>query len=239
MNTPKRWWAPVWTGLVMDPAGTHCHRMKNAVWLWLYCILNANRGTGLLIRKLDTIALDTGMPRRTVTRWIATLRDNGYIDTRTTGRYLVIRVRQWKSLNAPNEASLVRQGWHTRDAKHGTSQQPIESRSTPPLSDKSALGVFSNDKELTRERLKIDIDKISILENGNTLSPREALLADDLATALDDRQALAFYRSVAKRLPERVLRRLLGEAREIPTQKITTSRGTVGEIRTVRDFLER
>lgn len=54
-DRPKQWWAPVWTGLVMDAEGKHYQRMKNALWLYLYFLLTANRKTGWLVRKTGTI----------------------------------------------------------------------------------------------------------------------------------------------------------------------------------------
>lgn len=237
MSNQKQWWAPVWTGLVMDPEGIHCRRMKNAVWLWLYCVLNANRSTGVLFKKIDTIVADMGVPQRTVTRWITVLRNQCYIDTRTTGRYLVIHIQKWRSRDESDQALLVRHKWPTSYAKSGVAEELPKPRIPASLSDKARLSTFSNDRELTREILKIDIDRTFISENGNDLSPKEALLADDLATALEDQRALPFYRSVAKRLPERVLRRLLGEVKEIPERKITKTRGALFNF-LVRQYLE-
>ena len=42
-RTEKQWWAPVWKGLVMDSEAKHYRAMKNAVWLYVYCLLGANR----------------------------------------------------------------------------------------------------------------------------------------------------------------------------------------------------
>jgi len=62
----KAWWAPVWQGLVMDPNAKHYQRMGQAVWLFLYFLLNANRRTGLLMRRSSTITAQTGYKPRTI-----------------------------------------------------------------------------------------------------------------------------------------------------------------------------
>lgn len=56
---------------------------------------------------------------------------------------------------------------------------------------------------------------------------REELLALDLAEGLDDRKSLPLYLSYARRYPEHLLRRTLGEVREIPSEKIKKSRGAL------------
>ena len=93
----KQWWAPVWKGLVMDPEAKHYHTMKNAVWLYLYLLLNANRRTGLLKRKIETVGRDMGVTRDTTLRWFKALREGGYIETSNTGRSLTIQVTRWTS----------------------------------------------------------------------------------------------------------------------------------------------
>jgi len=41
MENQKQWWAPVYKGLIMDQKGGHYQRMKNAIWLFLYLLVNA------------------------------------------------------------------------------------------------------------------------------------------------------------------------------------------------------
>ena len=97
MTTNKTWWAPVWRGLVVDPEGKHHRRIKNAVWLFLYLILHADRRTGKLKRKLKTTASEMGIPQKTIQRWLKTLKDQGYIETKNTGRCLEIVINLWKN----------------------------------------------------------------------------------------------------------------------------------------------
>lgn len=56
---------------------------------------------------------------------------------------------------------------------------------------------------------------------------RAELLACDLAEALNDRQTLSIYLLYAKRYPENLLRKILGEVMEIPDQQIKKSRAAL------------
>jgi len=119
-DTEKNWWAPVWRGLVVEPEGKHFRRMKEAVWLFLYLILHADRPTGTLRRKLTTIGRDMGVPRRTIQRWLRRLRQGGYITTRETGRAVQIAILKWKTLPVTTRvAHLGGQIWRPRVAKNG------------------------------------------------------------------------------------------------------------------------
>jgi hypothetical protein len=94
----SNWWTPVWRGLVVEPSGKHFKGMGSAVWLYLYFLMYANRGTGTLFRRIATIAGDIGMSTRTVSRWLNILKTGGYVDVRQTGRSLQISVTKWKSI---------------------------------------------------------------------------------------------------------------------------------------------
>jgi hypothetical protein len=55
---------PLFQGLVADPQAKHYHRMKNAVWLYLYLIAFSNLKSGKLIARLSDIAQDMGLPEK-------------------------------------------------------------------------------------------------------------------------------------------------------------------------------
>jgi hypothetical protein len=126
-HTRIRWWAPLWQGLVMDPEGKHYRRMGQAVWLFLYFILNANRHTGILMRKTATIAVQTGFSPRTIRKWLRVLRQGGYIATRTTGRYLQIEICLWKSIerrqNSADQGGRIRPLRMARDGRAGNDRE--------------------------------------------------------------------------------------------------------------------
>lgn len=103
----KTWWAPIWRGLVVDPLGKHYRRLGKALWLLLYLILHANRKTGITIAKLATIEKQTGIPRRTLQRWLRSLRANGYVSTTPTGRATRIGILKWKNTKRPAPSSAA------------------------------------------------------------------------------------------------------------------------------------
>lgn len=93
-----KWWTPLWKGLPVEPSAKHYKTMGSAVWLYLYLLVFANRSTGNLFRRVSTIAQDTGMSPRTVSRWLKILKAGGYINVRQTGRSLQIAITKWKPI---------------------------------------------------------------------------------------------------------------------------------------------
>lgn len=91
--------------------------------------------------------------------------------------------------------------------------------------------VDTNDNKLTRIINNIDNKKF-LKSNFNSFKrfkpkTRQELLALDLAEALNDRNGLPFYLSLSKKYPEALLRKVLGEVKEIPDRKIRKSRGAL------------
>lgn len=68
--------------------------------------------------------------------------------------------------------------------------------------------------------------KNSFIQNKNKFIPktRDDILALDLAKSLNDMDGLPFYRSIAQKHSGSLLRKILGEVREIPSHKIKKSR---------------
>ena len=97
-DLPRTWWVHVYSGLVRDPSGKHHNAMGNAVWLYLYLLISANRMDGTVLRKQETIALQTGLTERTVARQLQDLRDNGYITSINNGRSLRILITKWRPI---------------------------------------------------------------------------------------------------------------------------------------------
>lgn len=94
-----RWWGYVWSGLVRDPTSKHRKVMRQAIWLYLYFLVAANWRTGILFRKISTVVSETGFHSRSIQRWIRTLRNNGYITTKSNGRSLRIFVNKWRPIS--------------------------------------------------------------------------------------------------------------------------------------------
>jgi len=84
-----------------------------------------------------------------------------------------------------------------------------------------------NKNYLTRINNKnIDLKKFSNPEEFRPKT-REQLLAFDIAIELNDLKALPLYLSYVKKYPESLLRKILGEVKEIPLKKIKKSRGAL------------
>jgi hypothetical protein len=92
----KDWWAPVWRGLVDDPGAKHYRALGMRVWLLLYFFVHVDRITGVVVRKQETMARDTGWSIRTIRGWVHELEERGYITVSRTGRAAVIRVCRWR-----------------------------------------------------------------------------------------------------------------------------------------------
>ena len=234
MNTHKQWWAPVWTGLVIDPEAKHYRRMKNAVWLFLYLVLNANRKTGLLLRKVKTISSDMNVHRNTIFRWLNTLRKQRYIATENTGRCLHIQIKKWKGTAEIQKAGLQKQQTcNPKSTKNGTSLKANKMKNCLYFSPKRGDCDRPNDITIKKDILNIDIDSKdffdSPLKGIKHFKPmnKQQLLAFDLARELNDRQGLPFYLSCTKKYPESLLRKVLGQVKEVPSEKITKSRAAL------------
>ena len=83
--------------------------------------------------------------------------------------------------------------------------------------------VDTNNNKLTRIINNIDISNFKKFKPKT----REELLALDLAKALKDRNGFPLYLSYSKKYSESLLRKALGEVKEIPDQKIKKSRGAL------------
>lgn len=233
MPSPKQWWAPIWKGLVMDEEAKHYRKMRNALWLFLYLLLNANRQTGFLARKIRTISADMGLSRDTILRWLNALRKDGYVTTQNTGRYLTIQIMKWKPI--PGARRTPRQRWqvsnlrswrdptrldslHDSNSAYGSLRTPV----SPQPNDIALKNTLDNDtKNMATSSASNNVPK------GVKPGDRAELLAQDLAAALNDRGSLPLYLSYARRYPESLLRRALGEVQEMPARAIKKSRGAL------------
>lgn len=101
------WWAPLWRGLVVPQGIKHYKAMGSAIWLFSYLLLHADRKTGRLIRKLETISKEMGINQRTIRYWLGRLRKHGYITTKHTGRSLEVQIQKWKPLKGIRTRQLA------------------------------------------------------------------------------------------------------------------------------------
>lgn len=99
-DEPRIWWIHLWSGLARDPTGKHYRSMGTAIWLYLYLLVSANRTDGVVLRRKETIMLQTGFSETSVSRWLQELRDKGYITSTSNGRALRIQITKWRSTRA-------------------------------------------------------------------------------------------------------------------------------------------
>jgi len=92
------WWAPIWRGLVVEGTAKHYRAMRSSIWLYFYLIVHADRRSGTLFRRIDTIAHDMGVNPATVRRWMLKLASRGYISRQRTGGAIRITISRWKPL---------------------------------------------------------------------------------------------------------------------------------------------
>ncbi len=90
---------------------------------------------------------------------------------------------------------------------------------------------YTNDNKLTRNINNNDMEDKNFLRRSSfdrfKPNTREELLALDIANALNDQRSLPLYLLYAKRHPEPLLRRLLGEVKEIPPERIKKSKAAL------------
>jgi hypothetical protein len=107
----NNWWSPLRRGLVFEPTARHYNQMRQAVWLYLYFLVNADLQKGSLFRRLSTIAKDTGIPVRTIRRWLSVLKRHKYITAEYNGHFWQIAVTKWRPIS---KFSKQNRGWLNR-----------------------------------------------------------------------------------------------------------------------------
>ena len=95
----SNWWSPLRRGLVFEPNARHYQQMKQAVWLYLYFLVNADAKQGTLFRRLSTISKDTGIQVRTIRRWLGILKKYQYIEAEYNGSFWQIAVTKWRPIS--------------------------------------------------------------------------------------------------------------------------------------------
>ena len=211
----------------------HYRTMRSAIWLYLYLLLNANRKTGVLYRKIETVSSSMGASRATVSRWLNVLRNAGYIETVNTGRSLTIQVKRWKALASVQSTRLQKvHDLNPRYRNHETSRRLPLGQFPEQTGRVSGFAGAANET-------KMQINIINELRDGGaykstergftaiSVSLHQELLAQELAKELNDASGIHLYRSYAGKYPERLLRNVLAEVTSLPPERITKGRGAL------------
>ena len=151
-----------------------------------------------------TMADLIGLSRRTVSRKVRLLKEKGIITVEMT------KGRLKYFLLFPKESEDHR----------GCDKKDI-SDETPGNTNKNNITRINNNVNEDRKTFN--------MKSFKEFKPktRKELLASDLARGLNDSKSLPFYLSVVRQYPEPLLRKLLGEVREIPSEKIKKSRAAL------------
>lgn len=151
-----------------------------------------------------TMADLIGLSRRTVSRTIKLLKENGLIAVeRINGRFKYF-------LLFPKESKNHR-GCDKKDTSDETQGN-------------------TNKNYITRINNNVNEDRKTFnMKSFKEFKPktRKELLAWDLAKGLNDSKSLPFYLSVARQYPEQLLMKLLGDVKEIPSDKLKKSRAAL------------
>lgn len=179
--------------------------MGIAVYNFLASLANRNQSC---FPSQKYIAESLGYSRTTINKTLKLLEENGFIRIEKRSRYHCV-YQLLKVRCEDNETQMSSRG--NSDVTQGD----------------------SNNNKLTRNINNIVMKNRNFLNSSrNTFKrfrPRnkEQLLALDLTEALNDHKNLPLYLSYSKRYPESFLRKVLGEVKEVPAEKIKKSRGAL------------
>ena len=150
------------------------------------------------------IAKCLGYSRATVNKAIKALEKNGLIKIKRRGRYYCIY-----SLVEPR-------------CKVGETQMSNRKNSDVKYTD-------TNNNNITRININNNVSKDFLNFSSKGFSPKtkEKLLALDVADELNDRKNLSLYLHYARCYPESLLRRVLGEVKETPFERIKKSKAAL------------
>jgi len=211
----------------MDNEKNEIRRLKNGGWFWinkkvLQLFSRSLKASGLAVYNAlasfansknqacfptqKTIAELIGMSKRTVIRRVRELQELGLLGVeKRRGRclYRLLKPKVTKGI----------QGGDKKDTREVTGGN----------TNKNYLIRINNNN--------IDNKNFSFLNfksfKGFKPKTREELLALDIARELNDLKALSLYLSYARRYPESLLRRVLGEVKEIKPEKIKKGRAAL------------
>ncbi|MBI2842111.1 MAG: helix-turn-helix domain-containing protein [Armatimonadetes bacterium] len=155
------------------------------------------------------IATVFGCSRATVNRAIKALKDHKLIsvDRRGAGHPHVYRLLRLRCISGGTSLSHQRDPSVTPADTNNNHRSIVTTKST--------------------EEAEMHMTGNAVAQPVFRPRTREDLLAVDLSEALNDKGNLSIYRLYANAYPERLLRRAVGEAKELPRSRIRTSRAAL------------
>jgi len=163
----------------------------------------ANPKTQSCFPTQKALAEITGLSRRTVLRKIKLLKELGLVKVERKKGSCIYHILE---VDVPN----------------GT--QPCDRNGTSCVTKD-----HTNNNKLTRININNNANKKILNFSSKGFSPKtkEDLLALDLADELNDRKNLSLYLRYARCYPEPFLRKVLGEVKEIPAERIKKSKAAL------------
>jgi biotin operon repressor len=205
---------------------TQIRELKNGKWFWIDKIIIQE-----YVPKIGTIGF-------IVYSFLASLADSNQ-SCFPSQKYIAERLGCSRSTVNKNIKVLVKYGLIKKERKnrYHYTYSLIEIRCKEEETQMLHAGnsdvsqIDTNDNKRIKNNTNIDKGKnwAPKFKTFKEFKPRtrEELLAVDLAKALDDYKGLLLYISFAKKYPESLLRKILGQVKEIPQEKIKKSRGAL------------
>lgn len=110
-HSTKDWWFHIESSFPLN--SSLWEEMGNSVRLYLYLRSFANRESGILLRKYETIARELGISTKTAKRWMDILRKHGYIKTTRLSHGFKIEIIGFKPI-VKNRSDKSDQSWLER-----------------------------------------------------------------------------------------------------------------------------
>jgi len=161
----------------------HYERMGAALWLYGWLVLRQTHQSGsdgwvlggapVSYREIEE---ETGFQRKTIERWMRTLRNHGYVETEATQRGVIIRIKKAKKFAQPTlkNAGGARNFAGRAPQVCGRSEGKSPSNHTPPARIGSSSIARLNDKELLAEICtEVRRQLLNKVENPSGLRERE------------------------------------------------------------------
>lgn len=76
----------------------HRERIGQAVWLYGYLHIYADRRTGRLTRNYQTIADEIGTSTKTIQRWMEVLKRGKYVEIQLLQHGISVQITKWKPI---------------------------------------------------------------------------------------------------------------------------------------------
>jgi hypothetical protein len=168
----------------------HYERMGAAIWLYGWLVLRQTRqegeigwvlgGARISYREIEE---ETGFNRRTLERWMQTLRRRGYIETESSGDGVSVRITKAKKFQRfpqfPQGGRRNAEGG--REIAEGRPQNRGDGAGDPERCQQFADGIGSSYVERYKEQNQTEIHRNShnLQKHGQNLKPQDSCLGQD------------------------------------------------------------